>query len=119
MIRYRRIIGALIRRFRLRAGISQMRLAELIGVSYQQIQKYESGRSSISVERLIQIADALRTPVTEFLPSKKDLLSEPEEPYGRLSKDERLLLELFRRIKDKQSRKAIIKIIKDIGARDH
>jgi transcriptional regulator with XRE-family HTH domain len=45
-----------IRRLREEAGMSQMDLAERIGLSYQQVQKYESGKNKVSLERLCQIA---------------------------------------------------------------
>lgn len=121
MKEYRNLIGRLIKRFRFRKGLSQMGLAELIGVSYQQIQKYESGKSSISIERLFDIAEALDIPVTRFFPSEKEVLSESvakvtveESPYGELTEDEKRLLEFFRKIKDRNTKKAILKILEEI-----
>lgn len=111
---YRNLIGRLIKRFRLQKGISQMGLAELIGVSYQQVQKYESGKSSISIERLLDIAEALDIPVIRFLPSGKEVLSEEESPYSELTEEEKKLLELFRKIKDRNTRKAIFRILEEI-----
>ncbi len=109
------LIGRLIRRFRLQKGLSQMGLAELIGVSYQQVQKYESGKSSISIERLIDIAEALDMPVSKFFPSEKELLSEEESPYGELTGEEKRLLELFRKIEDRNTRKAVFRILEEIA----
>ncbi len=111
---HRNLIGRLIRRFRLQKGISQMGLAELIGVSYQQVQKYESGKSSISIERLLDIAEALDIPVSRFFPSEKELLYEEESPYGELTEEEKKLLELFRRIKDRNTKKALFRILEGI-----
>ena len=54
------IIGERIRELRKERGMSQMRLAALVGVSYQQIQKYEKASGSISVERLEQISKAFK-----------------------------------------------------------
>lgn len=53
--------GAVIRRVRQRTGITQEALAERIGMSYQQVQKYETGVNRISVSRLFDIAEALDT----------------------------------------------------------
>lgn len=111
---YKNIIGRLIKRFRLQKGISQMGLAEMIGVSYQQVQKYESGKSSISIERLLDIAEALDVPVTRFFPSEKEILSEEESFYGELTDEEKRLLQLFRRIKDRNTKKAVFKILEEI-----
>ena len=65
------IIGERIRELRKERGMSQMRLAALVGVSYQQIQKYEKASGSISVERLEQISKAFKFPIGEFFLSEK------------------------------------------------
>jgi len=53
------IIGRSIRSFRTEKSVSQERLAEALGITFQQIQKYEKAKDRLSVSRLIQIADAL------------------------------------------------------------
>jgi len=116
MKRHNRLIGESLRRLRLRAGLSQMKLAERIGVTYQQIQKYESGKSSINVERLLQIADALGVPVISFFPTEKEIISEIEEPYNELTTEEKRLVELFRRL-DRKSRKAILNVLEEMAAK--
>jgi transcriptional regulator with XRE-family HTH domain len=65
------IIGEKIRELRKEQGMSQMRLAALVGVSYQQIQKYEKASGSISVERLEQISKAFKITIREFFPAEK------------------------------------------------
>jgi transcriptional regulator with XRE-family HTH domain len=60
-------IGAMIRNIRKSSGMSQMGLSEKIGVSYQQVQKYEYGTSELTISRLKQIADALGVPVRTFI----------------------------------------------------
>jgi transcriptional regulator with XRE-family HTH domain len=65
------VIGEKIRELRKEHGMSQMRLAALVGVSYQQIQKYEKASGSISVERLEQISKAFKIPIGELLPTEK------------------------------------------------
>lgn len=47
--------------------MTQMTLADIIGISYQQIQKYEYGTSSLTVERLFQICDALDMKPADFI----------------------------------------------------
>lgn len=64
-------IGEKIRELRKEQGISQMKLADMVGVSYQQIQKYEKAASSISVERLEQISKAFKIPIVSFFPVGK------------------------------------------------
>ena len=64
-------IGENIRGLRKERGMSQMRLAALVGVSYQQIQKYEKASGSISVERLEQISKAFKISISTFFPVEK------------------------------------------------
>jgi transcriptional regulator with XRE-family HTH domain len=59
-------IGRRIKAIREDMEISQTRLGNVIGVSYQQIQKYENGTSTLSVEKLDKIAAALTTPISYF-----------------------------------------------------
>ena len=59
-------IGRKIRTLRLERGLSQSRLADGIGLSFQQLQKYESGANRVSAGRLQKIAVLLGVPVTVF-----------------------------------------------------
>jgi len=61
-------LGAFIRHRRKRLKLSQVELASAIGVTYQQVQKYETGANRLSVERLFKIATVLRTPTRFFSP---------------------------------------------------
>ena len=59
-------IGRKIRALRLERGLSQSGLADGIGLTFQQVQKYEKGTNRVSAGRLQRIADILNTPVTFF-----------------------------------------------------
>jgi transcriptional regulator with XRE-family HTH domain len=59
-------IGRKIRALRLERGLSQSGLAEGIGLTFQQVQKYEKGTNRVSAGRLQQIADLLHVPVMFF-----------------------------------------------------
>lgn len=112
----KRHIGSLIRIVRKAAGLSQMGLAERVGISYQQIQKYEKGVSEISVSRLSQIARALNIPLSRFvLDEGRMMISEAVSPYGALSDNEIELLKFFRRIKDKKLKDGFLIAIKSIA----
>ena len=64
------MVGARIRMFRINRGISQTALAERIGVTFQQVQKYEKGANRVGASRLSQIASVLGISVGElFEPS--------------------------------------------------
>lgn len=112
-------IGEKIRKLRKSQGLSQSKLAEYIGVSYQQIQKYESGRSTISIDRLFEIADALKIPIISFFEENTDRVAEKGEEYKtqllNLNTEEFLFLKTFKRIKEKQLRSSLIKLVKAIS----
>ena len=59
-------VGARIRLLRKERGISQTALAEAVGLTFQQIQKYERGFNRVSASRLHQIAGALEVPLAIF-----------------------------------------------------
>lgn len=61
-------IGARIRARRLAIGMSQEKLADEIGVTFQQVQKYEKGINRVAAATLLRIAAALEASVLEFLP---------------------------------------------------
>lgn len=62
-------IGANVNRIRRMRGMSQEALAGRLGITFQQIQKYEKGMNRVSGSRLQQVADALEVQVTEFFPA--------------------------------------------------
>ncbi|MBI4685287.1 MAG: helix-turn-helix domain-containing protein [Nitrospirae bacterium] len=111
-----RHIGNLIRIARKMAGLSQMELAEKLGISYQQVQKYEKGLSEISLSRLSQIAHALNTPINRFISDdEKMMVSESMSLYGILSDDEIELLRFFRKIKNKKLKAEFLMVMKNIS----
>ncbi|MBI1214891.1 MAG: helix-turn-helix domain-containing protein [Alphaproteobacteria bacterium] len=60
-------VGARVKSRRLMLGLSQEELAHAIGLTFQQVQKYERGTNRISVSRLVDICKALRVPYGYFL----------------------------------------------------
>jgi transcriptional regulator with XRE-family HTH domain len=124
MVKSHKEIGAEIKRIRKFFGISQMRLAERVGVSFQQIQKYERGVNKISVEMIQRIAMALGVPVERFFEREKSfIVSESHEKYPSkkplqserpLSSEESTLLQLFRNVENKKIREGLIKQLKGI-----
>ena len=59
-------IGRKIRALRLERGLSQSGLADGIGLTFQQVQKYEKGTNRVSAGRLHKIAELLHVPITFF-----------------------------------------------------
>ena len=64
-------IGALIRQRRLDAGETLERLAYALGITHQQLQKYETAQNRVSASRLCEIASALRVDVGMFYPEAR------------------------------------------------
>lgn len=63
-------VGERIRMFRLERGVSQTDIACELGISFQQVQKYEKGTNRIAPGRLEQIAAYLEKHITAFFPGK-------------------------------------------------
>jgi transcriptional regulator with XRE-family HTH domain len=63
-------IGARMRESRRALGISQESLGELLGVTFQQIQKYEGGRNRVSAARLFEICEALELSLASMFERK-------------------------------------------------
>ena len=73
-------IAKRVRALRLQRGISQTELGGVLDVTFQQVQKYETGTNRISAGRLQQIADVLDVPVTYFYAGTNGNGPEPSEP---------------------------------------
>jgi transcriptional regulator with XRE-family HTH domain len=69
-------VGARIRLRRRMQGVSQEKLAEALGLTFQQVQKYERGANRVSASKLYEIAAALRAPVSYFFDGLADPASE-------------------------------------------
>jgi transcriptional regulator with XRE-family HTH domain len=73
-----RHVGNRVRMRRLLVGMSQEKLGELLGITFQQVQKYEKGSNRVSASRLYQISRVLGVPVQFFY----DELKEDDGPSG-------------------------------------
>ena len=73
-------VGARVRMRRTLMGLSQEKLGEAIGLTFQQIQKYERGSNRISASRLFQFSQILNVPVPFFF---EDMTEEVKETGGR------------------------------------
>jgi transcriptional regulator with XRE-family HTH domain len=62
-----RQVAANIRRSRLERGVSQEKLAAALGVTFQQLQKYESAKNRITIGRLVSICKALKISLEEIV----------------------------------------------------
>ncbi len=122
-----RDIGERIRQIRKQRGITQQELAEKIDVSFQQVQKYETGQTNLTVNRLIHLADALEiSPELLFRKEPGFLSSDPHPGYGpgntvlfRLNKEEVNLFKLLRKVKKKKVYDHLIRFLKAMLDDDH
>lgn len=109
-------IGRRIRLRRLSTNISQQKLGDAIGVSFQQIQKYECGRDRIGAGRLQAIADALDVPITYFYQEKSSASpSLVQEEAARIaeffgSREGAALASAFGRIRDDKVRRKLVEL---------
>lgn len=107
-------IGAVIRMRRKELGLSQEQLAEKVGVSYQQIQRYENGNSMLNVENVQRIAKILCLSVTSFFdPAGQQTVAETALPYT--APDEKTLLRHYRDLAAKLDRHLAITIIRRLA----
>lgn len=107
-------IGAVIRKRRKELCLSQEQLAEMVGVSYQQIQRYENGGSMLNVENVQRIAKALNValPIL-FATTQSQTIAEPAISYT--SSDEKLLIRHFRGLSTKSDKQLVINVIRKIA----
>lgn len=116
-----RRIGQRVRSRRLEIGMSQERLAELLGVTFQQVQKYEKGVNRIAASRLHDISNALDMPVSRFFEGMsanrlgvaetgkdyaEDILATPEGAQ---------LVALFASIQNVRVRRRVIELVRALA----
>jgi transcriptional regulator with XRE-family HTH domain len=115
-----RHVGGRVRMRRISQGLSQERLGEALGVTFQQIQKYEKGSNRISVSRMQQIAQVLGCTVNYFLegaPREAGMVGFAESdqaPYSAdlLSTPEGLALaKAFTSISDPRVRRRVVDLV--------
>lgn len=109
-------VGFRIRRLREEFGLSQGELAERIGVSFQQVQKYETGKNKVSLNRLCQIAVVFNTDPSSLLQGIEKQAGSKKAKDGLgidsllpvMNDAERRVLKLFRRIKSAKFKRVIL-----------
>ena len=108
-------VGARISLRRSALGLSQSALAQRIGVSFQQVQKYESGQNRISASRLHRVAAVLGTSVESFFPAHAGEESTRARVEAMRSitatADGRAVAAAFPMIADQRLRQALARIV--------
>src|SRR5919205_2264926 len=112
-----RVIGAKLRLRRGELGITQTQLANAIGITFQQVQKYEQGKNRVGGSRLAGIAKALDVPVSYFFEQTPE---EMEAVQGSLlnTRGAVSLLRAYAAIKDRHQRQAMINLARAMAGQE-
>jgi transcriptional regulator with XRE-family HTH domain len=105
-------LGERIRRRRRELGMSQSALGGKLGITFQQVQKYENGTNRVSATMLVKLSDALGMPVTEILHE-----GEKTAPAKDAKAEDAQLLAAFGRIQSAELRAAVLTLITGLTAR--
>ncbi|HWA03656.1 MAG TPA: helix-turn-helix transcriptional regulator [Rhizomicrobium sp.] len=117
-------VGSRVRLRRTLIGMSQERLGELLGLTFQQVQKYEKGVNRIGAGRLFDVARILGVPIDYFyegvagqLAGSRGFSENSEAPIMEfVSTGEGLQLTLaFMRIKDPKVRKRVLDLVRSLA----
>ena len=117
-------VGSRVRMRRMALGKSQSWLAEAVGLTFQQIQKYEKGTNRISSSRLQQFANLLGVPISFFFEDVGELSRTKAKAVDPLvagvsefvsSSDGMALIKAFMHIKDAKLRRGIANFVEQIA----
>lgn len=114
-------VGRKVRQRRTLLGMSQEKLAELFGVSFQQVQKYERGTNRVSASRLHLLSKILDVPIAFFFEGLEDKVFAVDAPTPKPVKDKlssRETLELVRaynRIDDDALRGRLVDLARSLS----
>jgi transcriptional regulator with XRE-family HTH domain len=114
-------VGSRVRMRRMMISVSQEKLGEKLGITFQQIQKYEKGTNRIGASRLQQIATVLSVPVSFFFEGAPvpeaigGAMSEPASPAYvsdfLATSDGLALTKAFMKVKDPKVRRRIVDLV--------
>jgi transcriptional regulator with XRE-family HTH domain len=119
-------VGKRVRMRRLMLGMSQAKLGNAVGLTFQQIHKYEKGTCRIGGSRLQQFAHILHVPIPFFFEGLPQISGTSEEGAAAslayvddflATSDGRSLIKSFIQIKHKKLRGSIVDLVEEIAAR--
>jgi transcriptional regulator with XRE-family HTH domain len=118
-------VGSRVRMRRMMLSMSQEKLGEALGLTFQQVQKYEKGTNRIGASRLQQISSILQVPVSFFfegapsfgepIPGMTDAPSPAYISDFLATSDGLALTKSFMRIKDQKLRRRIVDLVEQIA----
>ena len=112
-------IGSRVRMRRMLIGMSQEKLGEMLGLTFQQVQKYEKGTNRVSVTRLAQIAQTLGVPLATFFADFPDDVLDKGRARAELSPADQIaqseqglrLVRAFLSIPSESTRSRIVQLV--------
>jgi transcriptional regulator with XRE-family HTH domain len=122
-------VGSRVRMRRIMLGMSQEKLGEALGLTFQQIQKYEKGTNRVGASRIQQISEILQVPVSFLFEGGPTSAAAGGDGFGEassptyvsdfLATSEGLALtRAFTRIADSKLRRSIVDLVEQIAARE-
>ena len=121
-------VGSRVRMRRMMLGMSQEKLGDSLGLTFQQVQKYEKGTNRIGASRLQQISLILQVPVSFFFegapppPGRPPGMGEAPSPAYvtdfLASSDGLSLVRAFVRIENPKLRRRIVELVQEMGSEE-
>jgi transcriptional regulator with XRE-family HTH domain len=115
-------VGRQIRMRRITLGMSQTDLAEALGLTFQQVQKYEKGANRISAGRLLRLAILLEVPLTYFFyyaPGASQVAAKVRPPSYvdelMMTRSGQAMAQAFLRIKRNDLRRSVLSLVQAIA----
>ena len=110
------LVGRRIRARRRQLGLSQQDLADALGLSYQQVQKYEKGVSRIGAGRLQQLARILEVPVSDLFEEQRSGAQDGDTVFSFLDTPGSLrLVQAFARVPERPLQQRIVELVEQIA----
>jgi transcriptional regulator with XRE-family HTH domain len=122
-------VGSRVRMRRMMLAMSQEKLGDALGLTFQQVQKYEKGTNRIGASRLQQISNILQVPVAFFFEGAPDM-NDGSRNFGKdapspayvsdflATSDGLALTKAFMRITDVKLRRRIVDLVEQIAGED-
>jgi transcriptional regulator with XRE-family HTH domain len=117
-------VGRRVRSRRLECRLSQTELADRIGVTFQQVQKYEKGVNRIGAGRLQRISEALEVPISFFFGvgagggsvAAKEIATNAESVFGFLQTSGSVrIVKAFHKIKSRKARQLLVEMAEELA----
>ena len=117
-----RHVGARIRSRRMMLAMSQEQLSRAIGLTFQQVQKYEKGANRVGASRLAQLAEALNVPIAWFFEGEGAPRQQGDGSENMIDKfvatsEGVALVRAFVQVKDAHTRRAVVELVERIAGR--